>query len=163
VSYIEKGVRDMLKRPLENEEDLAKCPVCDFYFKSDEGFTCIKCRRGLLCKKHKVAGTKECASCVIERRNKELSDLKAQEMSLKSFLRLLQFLFLVFAVLFIAVQIGLDDTLELLQYDFIKDGLPYFGGGAFLGYVVFYFILNNQKAKNLELENVIRKMRLAVK
>ena len=153
----------MLKRPLEKQEDLAKCPVCDFYFKREEGFTCIKCRRGPLCKKHKVSGTKECASCVIERRNKELSDLKEQERSLNSFLRFLQFLFLVFAVLFIAYRIGLEDTVEFLKYSFIKDILPYIGGGSFLGYLFFYFILYNQKAKNLELETVIKKMRLAGK
>ena len=157
------GGKIMLKKPLEKEEDLAKCPVCDFYFDKDEGFTCIKCRRGPLCKRHKVAGTKECASCVMERSNKELSDLKEQERSLKGFLRLLQFLFLVFAVLFIALKIGLENMVEFLQYSFIKEILPYMGSGAFLGYVVFYFILNKQKAKTLELENVIRKMRLADK
>ncbi len=153
----------MLKRPLENQEDLERCPVCEHYFKRNEGFTCIKCRRGLLCKRHRVAGTKECSSCVIERRHKELSDLKEQEMSLKNFLRFLQFLFLVFAVLFIALKIDLEDMVEFLQYDFIKDGLPYLGGGAFLGYIVIYFLLHNQKEKTLELENVIRKMRLAGK
>ena len=157
------GGKDMLKRPVEKQEELLRCPVCDYHFKREEGFTCIKCRRGLLCKRHKVAGTKECASCVIERRHKELSDLKEQEMSLKGFLRLLQFLFLVFAVLFIALKIGLEDTVEFLQYDFIKNGLPYLGGGAFLGYIVIYFVLYNQKSKTNELENVIRKMRLADK
>ena len=102
-------------------------------------------------------------SCVIDRKLKEHSEIKSQEMSLNSFLRFLQFLFLVFAVFFIAVQMGLDDTLELLQYDFIKGGLPFLGGGAFLGYIVMYFVLHNQKAKTLELENAIRKMRLAGK
>ena len=153
----------MLKKPLDKQEDLTRCPVCDFYFKSSEGFTCIRCRRGPVCYKHKVAGTKECVSCVIDRKLKEHSVIKAQEISLNSFLRFLQFLFLVFAVLFIAVQIGLDDTLEFLQYDFIKGGLPYLGGGAFLGCIVMYFVLHNQKAKTLELENVIRKMRLTGK
>lgn len=159
----ETGGQNMLKKPLENQEDLTRCPVCDFYFKSSEGFTCIRCRRGPVCYKHKVAGTKECVSCVIDRKLKEHSEIKAQEMSLNSFLRFLQFLFLVFAVLFIAVKIGLGDTLEVLQYDFIKTGLPYLGGGAFLGYIVIYFVLHNQKEKTLELENVIRKMRLVSK
>ena len=153
---------DMLKT-LDKQEDLSRCPVCEFYFKSSEGFTCPRCRRGPLCYKHKVAGEKECVSCVIDRKLKEHSEIKAQEMSLNSFLRFLQFLFLVFAVLFIAVQIGLDDSVEFLHYDFIKSGLPYLGGGSFLGYVVIYFVLHNQKGKTLELENVIRKMRLAGK
>lgn len=153
----------MLKRPSEDPGDLAKCPVCEFYFNKNEGFTCIKCKRGLLCNRHKVAGTKECASCVIERRNKELFDLRAQEMSLKSFLRLIQFIFLVFAVLFIALKMGLENAVEFLKDSFIIEILPYIGGSAFLGYIVVYFILNSQKEKTLALENVIRKMRLAGK
>jgi len=153
----------MLKRPVEKQEELVRCPVCEYHFKREEGFACIKCRRGLLCKRHKVAGTKECASCFIERGHKELSDLKAQEMSLKNFLRFLQFIFLVFAVLFIAFRIRLEDTVEFLQYSIIKEILPYIGSGAFLGYLVVYFILYNQKSKTLELENVIRKMRLSEK
>ena len=84
-------------------------------------------------------------------------------MGLNSFIRFLQFLFLVFAVLFIALKTGLEDSVEFLQYDFIKDGLPYLGGGAFLGYIIIYFVLHNQKEKTLELENVIRKLRLAGK
>ena len=153
----------MLKKPLDKQEDLTRCPVCEFYFKGSESFTCIRCRRGPLCYKHKVTGTKECVSCVIDRKLKEHSEIKAQEMSLNSFLKFLQFLFLVFALLFIAGQIGFDDTLEFLHYDFIKSGLPYLGGGAFLGYIVIYFVLHNQMEKTLELENVIRKMRLAEK
>ena len=151
----------MLKNSSPNQEDLTKCPVCEFYFKENEGFTCIRCRRGPICHKHKVAGTKECVSCVIDRKLKEHSEIKAQEMSLSSFLRFLLLIFLVFAVLFIAFQTGLDDTLEILQLDFIKDLLPYLGGGAFLGYLVVYFIRHNQKTKSFELENVIRKMRLS--
>jgi len=52
---------------------------------------------------------------------------------------------------------------EFQKFGLIKDSLPYIGGGSFLGYLVFYFILYNQKAKNLELETVIREMRLAGK
>ncbi len=153
----------MLKRPLPPQEDLIRCPVCEYHFKREEGFTCSRCRRGILCKRHRVAGTKECASCVVERRHKELSDLREQESSLKSFLRLLQFIFLVFAVFFIALKIGLEDTVEFLKNSFMIDILPYIGGGAFLGYIVVYFVLSNQKEKTLKLENVIRKMRLAGK
>jgi hypothetical protein len=151
----------MLKRPLENQEDTAKCPVCDVYFNKTEGFICIKCRRGPLCKRHKVAGTKECSGCVIERRHKELSILKEQEVSIQGFLRLLQFLFLVFAVLFIALKAGLDDMVEFLQNSLIKDILPFIGVGAFLGYLFFYFILFSQKAKTHEIENFIKKTRSA--
>ena len=57
----------------------------------------------------------------------------------------------------------MQDSVEFLKDSFIIDVLPYIGGGAFLGYMVVYFVLNNQKEKTLALENVIRKMRLAGK
>ena len=153
----------MLKRPIEDPEDLIRCPVCEVYMKKTEGFICSKCKRGPLCNKHKVIRSSECGSCLYDRRRKDLLLLKEQEINLKSFLRLLQFLFLVFAVFFIALKIGLENTVEFLKDSFIIELLPYIGGGAFLGYVVFYFILNNQNSKSSELENVIRKMKLAGK
>jgi len=153
----------MLKRPLEKEEDMAKCPVCDVYFDKKEGFVCIRCKRGPLCKNHRVAGTKECAGCVIERRHRELTGLKEQLVSLQGFLRFLQFIFLVFAILFVASSTGMEDVVEFLQQSFIKDILPFIGGASFLGYIVVYLILYNQKVKTNELEDVIKKMRLAGK
>ena len=148
----------MLKRPMEDTEDLLRCPVCEVYMKKTEGFICSTCKRGPLCKKHKVIRSSECASCVYDRRRKALLLLKEQEMNLKSFLRLLQFLFLVFAVFFIALRAGLEDTVEFLQSSFITDGLLYLGGIAVFGYIVFYFILYNQRGKIQEVESEIRKI-----
>jgi hypothetical protein len=148
----------MLNRPVEDTEDLLRCPVCEVYMKKTEGFICSTCKRGPLCKKHKVIRSSECASCVYDRRRKALLLLKEQEMNLKSFLRLLQFLFLVFAVFFIALRSELKDTVEFLQSSYITDGLLYLGGIAVFGYIVFYFILYNQRGKIQEVESEIRKI-----
>jgi hypothetical protein len=148
----------MLERPMAVPEDLIRCPVCEVYLKKTEGFICSKCKRGPLCKKHKVIRSSECASCLYDRRRKDLLLLKEQEINLKSFLRLLQFLFLVFAVFFIALRSGLEDTVEFLQSSFIKDSLLYLGGIAVFGYIVFYFILYNQRGKIQEAESEIRKV-----
>lgn len=148
----------MLNRPMEEAEDLLRCPVCEDYMKKTEGFICSTCKRGPLCKKHKVAKSSECASCVYDRRRKALLLLKEQEMNLKSFLRLLQFLFLVFAVFFIALRAGLEDTVEFLRSSYITDGLLYLGGIAVFGYMVFYFILYIQRGKIQEVESEIRKI-----
>jgi len=148
----------MLERPMEEPEDLLRCPVCEVYMKKAEGFICSKCKRGPLCKKHKVIRSSECASCIYDRRRKDLLLLKEQEMNLKSFLRLLQFLFLVFAVFFIALRAGLEDTVEFLQSSFIKDGLLYLGGIAVFGYIVFYFIMYTQRGKIQEVESEIKKI-----
>jgi hypothetical protein len=148
----------MLKRAVEDQEDMLKCPVCDVYMKKNEGFICSACKRGPLCRAHKVAGSTECASCVYDRRRKALLTLKEQEMNLKSFLRLLQFLFLVFAVFFIALRAGLEDTVEFLQSSYITDGLLYLGGIAVFGYIFFYFILYNQRGRIQKVESEIRKI-----
>ena len=150
----------MLKRPMEDQEDLLRCPVCEVYMKKTEGFICSTCKRGPLCKKHKVIRSSECASCVYDRKRKGLLLLKEQEMNLKSFLRLLQFLFLVFAIFFIALRAGLEDTVDFLHSSFLKDGLLYLGGISVLGYIVFYFILYNQRGKIQEVESEIRKIEI---
>lgn len=151
---------EILKKPGENLEDLVKCPVCEIYFKKTEGFTCIRCKRGLLCRKHKIAGSGECTSCVFDRKKKDLAAIKEQEMNLKSFLRLLQFLFLVFAVFFIVLRTGLEDMVEFLQYSFLKDSLLYIGIIAVFGYFVFYFILYNQRNNLSELETEIKNIEI---
>lgn len=148
----------MLDRPTEDAEDLLRCQVCEVYMKKTDGFICSTCKRGPLCKKHKVIRSSECASCVYDRKRKVLLLLKEQEMNLKSFLRLLQFVFLVFAVFFIALRAGLEDTVAFLHSSFIKDGLFYLGGIAVFGYIVFYFILYNQRGKIQEVESEIRKI-----
>jgi hypothetical protein len=150
----------MHKRPAEEIEDLIKCPVCDIYLKKTEGFICSRCRRGPLCKKHKIAGSKECASCVFDRRRKLLSSLKKQEMSLSSFLMFLQFLFMVFAVFFVSIKIGLDKNVELLQYDFVRDSLPYIGIIAVLGYIGFFIIRFGQRGRIEKLESEMKHIEL---
>ena len=150
----------MITKPMEDPEDLFRCPVCEVYMNKTDGFICSTCKRGPLCKKHKVIRSSECASCVYDRRRKALLMLKEQEINLKSFLRLLQFIFLVFAVFFIALRAGLGDTVEFLKSSYITDSLLYLGAIAVVGYMVFYFILYNQRGKIQEVESEIKKIEI---
>ncbi len=138
-------------------EQLFRCPVCDSYLKKSEGFTCPMCRRGPLCKSHRVRGKKECTSCVFELQMKELRDLKGQEQSIRSFLRLLQFLFIVFAMVFIALKTDIVETIEFLKYGIITDSLTLLGGVSVAGYVLFYIIMYNQRQKIRELESGVNR------
>lgn len=149
----------MLNTSSETEE-LVKCPVCDIYLKKAEGFICATCRRGPLCSRHRIAGARECASCVFDRRKKDLIALREQEQNLRGFLRLLQFLFLVFAIFFIAARTGLEEMAEFIQDSFMKDGILYLGGIAIVGYGIFYLILYSQRSSISELETEIRKIEL---
>jgi len=146
-----------MKMQAERKEELIRCSVCDVYLEGEKGFICPRCRRGPLCKGHRVTGRRECASCVYEMQKKELNDLMTQEHNLKSFLNLLQFLFIVFAIFFIAMKTGIPEVLDLLQSNIIASGLKYFGGLSVAGYVLFYAMLFHQRQRISEMEEDMNK------
>ena len=141
----------------ENNQELLRCPVCDVYVRREEGFICPRCKRGPLCKSHRVPRRRECASCVFDMKNKELVALRKQEQSLKSFLRLLQFLFIVFAILFIALRTGVAEVLQFLQDSVITDGFGYMGVLSVAGYAAFYLLLLGQRQRVREMESEMNK------
>jgi hypothetical protein len=143
--------------PAKGGPELLRCQVCDTYIKREEGFTCPKCKRGPLCRSHRVPQRRECASCVFDMQNKELIGLREQEQSLRSFLRLLQFLFIVFAILFVAVRTGAAEVLEFLQDSLIIDGVGYMGVLSVVGYLIFYFLLLGQRHRIREMESELNK------
>ncbi len=144
----------------EKGEGLSRCPACDEYFGQGEGFICPKCKRGPLCRAHRVAGRRECSSCVSEMKVREIGDLKRQEESIRNFLRLLQFLFLVFAAVFVAVRTGVAETIEFLNYSIITDSAWLLGGISAIGYAVFSLILLSQRRKIDALQTEITKVDL---
>jgi uncharacterized membrane protein len=75
-----------------------------------------------------------------------------QEKSLRSFLHLLQFVFIAFAILFVAERFGLAGMVDFLQNTLITEALPFVLVGAAVCYCVFYVILYDQKKRIRELE-----------
>ncbi len=146
-----------MKMQAEKKEELIRCSVCDVYLEGEKGFICPRCRRGPLCRGHRVPGRRECASCAYEMQKKELNDLRSQEHSLKSFLKLLQFLFLIFAIFFIALKTGIPEVLDLLESSVITSGLKYLGGLSVAGYVIFYAMLFYQRQKISQMEEEMSK------
>jgi hypothetical protein len=146
-----------MRTAVESGQELVRCPVCDAYLKKEEGFCCPRCKRGPLCKSHRVAGRRECAGCVLDLQSKELIELRDQERSLSSFLKLLQFLFIVFAILFVAARTGSIEVLAFLQDSFIMDGIGYLGGAAVMGYVIFYLIRLGQRHRIRQMEFELNK------
>ena len=141
----------------EDKQELLRCAVCDVYVRRGEGFTCPRCRRGPLCKSHRVPQSRECASCVFDMKNKELIALREQEQSLKSFLRLLQFLFIVFAILFVSVRTGTAEVLQFLQDSVIADGFGYMGVLSVACYALFYLLLLSQRQRIRSMESELNK------
>ncbi len=143
---------------VDGKKDLSQCAVCDVYVHQQESFTCPRCRKGPLCRRHRVSGRKECASCVFDLRKKELQNLRNQETNIRQFLRFLQFLFLVFAVLFVAAKFGLTEFVEVLQDSDFTKYLLYLGMLPVLGYLLFLLLLLGQRGKVAEAELQLKKL-----
>jgi uncharacterized membrane protein (DUF485 family) len=78
----------------------------------------------------------------------ELKTLRGQEQSIKNFSRFLQFLFLVFAILFIALNIGIAEEVEWLKDNIFADNLIYIGIGNIVIYVISYAFMVSQSKRN---------------
>lgn len=139
--------------------ELVTCRVCGSYLREGEWFRCPRCRRAPLCRTHRFPGRRECSGCVLESKTKELRDLKGQGRSIRGFLRLTQFAFLVFAILFISSKTGLAGAVDFLKDNIIMGNLEYLGALSVSGYIIFRFILYNQNSRIGKLEAEINKMK----
>ena len=149
---------DLKKDFIDDKSDLTRCPVCDTYVNLQEGFACPRCKKSPLCRKHRVAGSRECASCVFDLKRKELNALKGQEGSIRQFLKFLQFIFLFCAVIFIALKAGLAEFVEILQHSVLPTYIMYFSVVPIAGYILFFIILYNQRGKVADVESQIKKL-----
>jgi hypothetical protein len=148
-----------MEKSKKEAEGLIKCSLCEDYLKKNEGFYCPKCKKGPLCKKHRSPGKKECISCTIENKLHEITTLSGQEKSIHHFISFIQFLFLVFSVLFIALKLGLLDEIDFLKHNIFMENLIYIGIGTAIFYAMSYIIILSQKAKIADLNSDIEKIR----
>jgi len=136
-------------------EELIRCAACEDYIKSSDGFYCPGCKKGPLCRKHRLAGRRECLSCTIDLKLREMSILKQQEKNIRSFIRFIQFLFLVFSIFFIAIKFRFAEEVSFLQNNLITEGLLYLGIGSIVLFGIFSILLLNQRSKIDSLESAI--------
>jgi hypothetical protein len=143
------------------EEKQRNCTFCDAYLNKNEGFVCPKCKRGPMCQNHRAFGRRECSSCAAEIELNEFKNLKRQERHIKYFLRLLEFFFIVFVILYVSIKIGLTEMVEFLQFIVINDYvdyIEYLGVLVVVGYLIFFIIMLNQKDKIREQESRLSKI-----
>jgi hypothetical protein len=145
---------------VDEQSALTKCPVCDSYVHQQESFVCPRCKKSPLCRKHRVTGRLECASCVFDLKKKELNELKDQEGNIRQFLAFLQFIFLLCAVIFIALKSGISEYVEILQYALLPTYIIYLSLITVAGYILFFIILYNQRGKVADIEHQIMKLEL---
>ncbi len=91
-------------------------------------------------------------------KQREVSDLYRQEKSVRDFLKLLQFIFLLFAILFIATRAGVLEFVDFLKENPVVGYVAYFGILPVAGYVLFYVILYNLRNRIREIETEMRAM-----
>lgn len=144
---------------VDERNELTQCPVCDSYVNQKESFACPRCKKSPLCRRHRVAGSRECASCVFDLKKKELNALNAQEENIRQFLKFLQFVFMFCAVIFIALKSGAAEFVEVLQSSLLPSYIMYFSIIPVAGYILFFVILYNQRSRVAEIEQQIRKLR----
>jgi hypothetical protein len=145
--------------PTGRKERLLQCSACGDYINPKEVFSCPQCKKGPLCRRHRLPGRKECISCTIEVKLHEVKALQGQERNIRQFIRFLQFVFLLCAILFIAIRLGLSEAIDVLKHNFITENIAYIGIAAVLIAIVFYVLKFIQTQRITELESEIEKIR----
>ena len=143
---------ETIKKTEGGTGDITKCSICADYLNSNEAYFCPRCKKGPLCKKHRLPGRKECVSCVFDWTLNEVNILRGQEKNIKSFINFLQFLFIAFAITFIASTFGLLEEIAYLKENLLIKNISYLGIGNVVLLIVFYLVMSNQKRKIKEIE-----------
>jgi hypothetical protein len=138
--------------------DITKCSICADYLNSNEAYFCPRCKKGPLCKKHRLPGRKECVSCIFDRTLNEVHILRGQEKNIKSFINFLQFLFIVFAITFIALTFGFLEEIAYLKENLVIKNITYLGIGTAVLLIIFYLVMLNQMRKIKEIEAELDKI-----
>jgi hypothetical protein len=147
------------KRNMEGDSrNMIKCAICGEHFNANEAFSCPKCKKGPLCRKHRITGRKECLSCSFDVTLKEVNILRGQEKHIKGFINFLQFLFIAFAIIFIASTFGLLEEIAYFKENLIINNISYFGIGTAVLLIIFYLIVSNQKHKIEKIEAELGKI-----
>jgi hypothetical protein len=149
---------ETIKKTEGGTGDITKCSICADYLNSNEAYFCPRCKKGPLCKKHRLPGRKECVSCIFDRTLNEVHILRGQEKNIKSFINFLQFLFIVFAITFIALTFGFLEEIAYLKENLVIKNITYLGIGTAVLLIIFYLVMLNQMRKIKEIEAELDKI-----
>lgn len=148
--------------PLPSEKAEVQCVECGQYMNQFAAFICKSCRRKPLCPTHKDEEYRGlCARCAGAMRIKKLAEMREGLRSIKGFLRLLQFVFLLFSIIFIAKQLIPGLTPPYILDNFFVDYLYIWGSLSAVGFVAMYIIYLSQKGSVNRLETEIESKRIA--
>ena len=142
------------------EPDKPKCVLCEEYIEGRKSFTCRKCKKSPFCLDHLDPELKLCPGCATEQRIRRFNDLTRQEKSIRAFLRLSQFIFMVSAIFFVVKRFFYDQLPEILRMNIFYKYLFLWGGMSICGALFCYVMLSVQKQKVREVEDKIQDHRV---
>lgn len=134
-----------------------RCPICESHYSRNDVFVCPECRTAY-CQKHRVTGEKLCTSCFFENRLRELDTMHRYNNAVKSLSLLLQFLFLLSAILFVASRFEYLEVLDLEYLWLFADSSIYIAGGTLAGYLICFGIMYNQKNGIQKTESLLKRL-----
>lgn len=137
-------------------KETVRCIICEKHAEKQKTFTCRKCRKTPFCLEHLDAEFKLCSGCAAEKRMGLYNNLIRQEGSIKAFLRLIQFIFVVVAVFFVVKQLFYEHVPEFMKVNIFFENLFIWGGVAAGGMVFCYVLLYSQRRKIGEIEEKIQ-------
>ncbi len=140
----------------EIKRNLVKCEICEKTVESVRTFTCRRCRKSSFCLDHFDPEYKVCSGCAAEERIRLYNNLLRQERSLKSFLRLAQFLFIVAAISFAARRFLWEDIPQFMKTNVVFEYVFYWGATAIAGMVLCYLIIFSQRGRIKGVQNKIQ-------
>ena len=134
---------------------MVTCITCDKPVEREKTFICRKCSRSPFCFTHLDREFNICSGCAFEKRVGLYDDLLKQEKSLRSFLRLMQFIFILSAMLFSGSRLFVERIPDLVRDNIFFAYVYVWGALAVFGMAVCYMVLFSQKQKAAALDEKI--------
>lgn len=142
--------------PEMNSGRTVQCLICEKFTEKEQTFICRKCRKSPLCFEHLDNEYRSCSGCAAEERMKLHKNLMREEVSVRSFLRLTQFIFILIAIFFVIRRLFYEHVPDFLKVNIFFEYLFLWGGVALSGMALCYIMLLSQRQKIKEVEDKIQ-------
>lgn len=142
--------------PDPRETKAVSCVICGKKAENQKTFACKRCRKAPLCFEHLDREYKVCSACAAEERLTLYYNLTTQKRNVKSFLRLMQFIFTLVIIFYGVKRFFYELVPEPLKVNVFFDYLFLWGGISLAGMALSYILLISQGQKIRAIEDKIQ-------
>lgn len=135
--------------------DVPKCEICGKIAEASRSFACRRCRKSPLCLDHLDSEYRVCSGCAAEERISLYNNLLRQGRSVRGFLRLTEFLFVLAVMFFVAKEFFWEQLPEFIKGNVVFDYVFLWGGAAIAGMVLGFIVIRSQKGRLKEVGDKI--------